>query len=186
MYKGVEIVAEVKTHSPSGWVSPYSWDELFEIANQVGDILSIHTESPWGGSFDLLKKARSRTDKPILAKGIHARDKDIDKALNECDADYALAVGRVPELYAERCFIEPYTLQELGGLAVSQRTVWNSRDLRTRGLKSIPFSAAREVFKGPLYQASNVKRLADIDLTARGVIIGTCLPDLAGDLLSSQ
>ncbi|MAJ97292.1 MAG: hypothetical protein CMI56_01585 [Parcubacteria group bacterium] len=47
----------------------------------MGDIISIHTDSRWGGSFELLEKARGLTDKPILAKGIHKDDADIEKAL---------------------------------------------------------------------------------------------------------
>ena len=74
MYKGIEIIAEVKTQSPFGYKSDKSWDELFEVANKVGDIISIHTDRRWGGSFELLQKARSLTNKPILAKGIHKND----------------------------------------------------------------------------------------------------------------
>ena len=73
MYKNIEIIAEVKTHSPFGYTSEKSWDELFAVANEIRDILSIHTDPRWGGSFELLEKARSRTNKPILAKGIHDR-----------------------------------------------------------------------------------------------------------------
>ena len=68
MKRPFELIAEVKTASPFGWSSNRSWEELFDLANQYGDIISIHTDSRWGGSFDLLKQARQQTTKPILAK----------------------------------------------------------------------------------------------------------------------
>ena len=77
MYKNIQIIAEVKTESPFGFKSERSWGELFAVANENGDILSIHTDSRWGGSFDLIKKAKSLTNKSILAKGIHATDSEV-------------------------------------------------------------------------------------------------------------
>ena len=68
MHKNTQIIAEVKTGSPFGYKSEESWDELFEVAESVGDILSIHTDPRWLGSFELISKARKLTDKPILAK----------------------------------------------------------------------------------------------------------------------
>jgi len=81
MYKNIQIIAEEKMESPFGFKSQKTWYELFSIANEIGDIISIHTDSRWGGSFDLIKKAKSFTNKPILAKGIHATDSDIEKAI---------------------------------------------------------------------------------------------------------
>jgi len=92
MYKNIQIIAEVKTESPFGFKSEKSWDELFGIASKIGDIISIHTDARWGGSFDLIKKARGLTDKKILAKGIHAKDEEIRKAI-EAGADYVLVSG---------------------------------------------------------------------------------------------
>lgn len=66
MYKQIEIIAEVKTKSPTGKKSERTWDELFNIANEAGGIISIHTNSIWGGSFKLLKKARILTKKPTV------------------------------------------------------------------------------------------------------------------------
>ena len=65
MYKNVQIIAEVKTQSPFGFRSQKSWDELFVIADSVGDMLSVHTDPRWGGSFDLIRRAkngRARSD----------------------------------------------------------------------------------------------------------------------------
>ena len=70
MHKHTQIIAEVKTQSPFGFRSDKNRDELFAVANQIGDIISIHTDPRWGGSFELVKKARALTKKPILAKGI--------------------------------------------------------------------------------------------------------------------
>jgi indole-3-glycerol phosphate synthase len=177
----MQLIAEVKTHSPFGWQSTKSWDELFEIAEKIGDIISIHTDPRWHGSFDLIKKARSRTTKPILAKGIHATDEEIQSAV-DAGADYILVVGRIPKIHVEKCLIEPYTLEELAKVPVDIKAVWNSRDLATGGLKSETFSDARKVFKGWLCQASNVASINDIDQRADAVLIGTHLSSFKNGL----
>ena len=94
MHGKTAIITEVKTQSPFGWESDKTWDELFAIANDIGDILSVHTDARWGGSFDLIRKARAMTDKPILAKGIHATDDDVQQAI-DAGADFVLVVVRV-------------------------------------------------------------------------------------------
>ncbi len=170
----LQIIAEVKTHSPFGWKSEKSWDELFEIANSVGDIISIHTDPRWNGSFDLIKKARALTQKPILAKGIHETDDHIIKAI-EAGADYVLVVGRIPKIYLEKCFIEPFTLAELKKIPDGTKVVWNSRDLSNGGLKKESFKEARKIWKGWLCQASNIKTLKDVKGGADAILIGTHL-----------
>jgi len=70
------LIAEVKTESPFGFVSEKTWRQLFDIANKHGDIISIHTDKRWGGSFDLISKAKELTKKPVLAKGIHATERN--------------------------------------------------------------------------------------------------------------
>src|SRR5580698_3732423 len=91
----ITLIAEVKAQSPFGYKSSKNRDELFELACRAGDIISIHTDLRWGGSFELLADARTKTDKPILAKGIHADDVLVEQAI-ECGADYVLIVGRFP------------------------------------------------------------------------------------------
>jgi indole-3-glycerol phosphate synthase len=170
----MQLIAEVKTHSPFGWQSKKTWDELFEVAEQIGDIISVHTDPRWHGSFDLIKKARSLTNKPILAKGIHASDDDIQSAI-DAGADYVLVVGRIPKIHQNKCLIEPYSLDELAKIPVGMKAVWNSRDLTTGGLKSETFGDARKVFSGWLCQASNIASMDDIDKSADAVLIGTNL-----------
>lgn len=174
MINGVTIIAEVKTQSPFGWKSNDTWDELFEIANQHGDMLSIHTDSRWGGSFELLEKARKMTKKPILAKGIHASDEEIAQAL-ACGGDWVLVVGRIPQIHREKCLIEPNTLEELAVLPTNLRAVWNQRDLTNGLTKAETFPQARKVFNGWLCQASFVENTGDIQEGADAVLVGTSL-----------
>ncbi|MCB9359221.1 hypothetical protein H6503_04780 [Candidatus Woesearchaeota archaeon] len=174
------IIAEVKTQSPFGYVSKRSWDELFDIAEKVGDILSIHTDPRWGGSFDLIKKARSRTSKPILAKGIHSSDEDIKKAIDH-GADYVLVVGRIPQSDIDRCLIEPHSLKELEKLPPGTKAVWNSRDLSTGGMKEETFSQARKMWKGWLCQASNIRSIEDIKEGADAILVGENLENFSKD-----
>jgi indole-3-glycerol phosphate synthase len=196
MINGVTLIAEVKTQSPFGFRAKKSWDELFAVAEKVGDIISIHTDPRWGGSFDLIKKARAMTKKPILAKGIHATDEEVKRAI-EAGADFVLVVGRVPSyddsspigigrlpaVYIEKCLIEPLTLSELKALPKNvERVVWNSRDLNTGGLKKETFEEARKVWKGSLCQASNVKTLFDVKSGADAVLVGEHLEGFVNSL----
>lgn len=181
MYKRMQIIAEVKTRSPFGFRAEKSWDELFEIAHQVGDIIAVHTDSRWDGSFDLLKKARARTTKPILAKGFHLNDEAVHKAIN-CGAGFVLVVGRIPKRYASQCLIEPYTLAELAQIPTNLKAVWNSRDLQTGGLRVETFEEARAVWRGWLCQASNIITVSDIKNGADAVLVGTHLSEFAHSL----
>ncbi len=174
MYKKTQIIAEVKTQSPFGFRSKKSWDELFCIAENIGDMLSIHTDPRWGGSFELIAKARSMTSKPILAKGIHATDADIEKAI-AAGADHVLVVGRIPSIHIEKCLIEPNTLEELKKIPSNMKAVWNSRDLSNGGLKRETFEEARKLFSGWLCQASNIRTVEDIQEGADAVLVGSHL-----------
>ena len=179
--KKIEIIAEVKTHSPFGFVSSKSWDELFVVANEIGDMLSIHTDARWNGSFDLIKKAKSLTSKPILAKGIHEHDDQIVEAIN-AGADFVLVVGRIPNVYREKCIIEPLTLEELKTIPQEFRVLWNSRDLKTGGLKTETFKQARARFPGWLIQGSNIKTTNDVQDGADAILIGTYLEEFRESL----
>ncbi|MES3005784.1 MAG: hypothetical protein V4664_02445 [Patescibacteria group bacterium] len=181
MYKTTQIIAEVKTQSPFGFKSNKSWDEIFAVANEIGDIISIHTDPRWGGSFDLIRKAKTMTTKPILAKGIHATDMEIQEAL-DAGADYILVVGRIPNIHPEKCLIEPMTLEELQTIPENLKVVWNSRDLSDGSIKKETFAEARKIFKGWLCQASNIKMTADIHKEADAVLVGTHLLTFAESL----
>ena len=61
MIGNITFIAEVKTQASSGWRSERSWDELFDIANEHGDWISIHTDARWGGSMKLVSEAWRRT-----------------------------------------------------------------------------------------------------------------------------
>ncbi|MBS3079492.1 hypothetical protein J4218_05195 [Candidatus Pacearchaeota archaeon] len=176
MYKGIQIIAEVKTNSPFGFKSDRDWNCLFKIADRIGDIISIHTDPRWNGSFDLIRKARKLTDKPILAKGVHAKDEDIIKAI-ECGADYVLVVGRVPRVYFDRCFIEPLSLEQLNEIPKNAKVVWNSRDLKNGEMKKESFEDARNIWSGWLCQASNIKSVEDIKKDADAVLVGSFLEE---------
>ena len=178
------LIAEVKTHSPFGWKSDKSWDELFRLAERTADIISIHTDLRWHGSFDLVKKAKALTKKPILAKGIHETDDLIGKAI-EAGADYVLVVGRIPQVQPailKKCIIEPLTLEELKTIPHDMKAVWNSRDLATGGLKKETFAQARAIFPGWLCQASNIRTVADVDEKADAVLVGTHIREFTDSL----
>ncbi len=181
MKNKVKIIAEVKTKSPFGFESKCSWEELFKLANEIGDIISIHTDSRWGGSFDLITKAKKMTSKPILAKGIHSKDEEIIKALN-CGADLVLVVGRIPDIHKDKCLIEPLNLEELKTIPKYCKIVWNSRELSNGSLKKETFEQARKLWKGWLCQASNIKTIADIKQGADAVIVGSNLKKFAESL----
>lgn len=175
------LILEVKTISPFGFRSKKSWDELFAVAERRADIISIHTDPRWGGSFDLIRKAKRLTKKPILAKGVHESDEDIQRAI-EAGADCVLVVGRIPGIHAEKCLIEPLSLDELRRLPKNLKAVWNSRDLSNGGLKEETFEEARQVFAGWLCQASNIRTKGDIKEGANAVLIGANLEEFIESL----
>jgi len=179
--KNVKIIAEVKTKSPFNFEAGDSWDELFEIANKIGDIISIHTDSRWDGGFDLISKARKLTKKPILAKGIHESDDDIKRAI-ECGADYVLVVGRIPESHRHMCMIEPVSLEQLAEIPFGLNVVWNSRDLDTGNQKTETFEQARNLWAGWLCQASHIRTVKDIKEGADAVLVGEHLKEFAHSL----
>jgi len=179
MINNVLIIAEVKTKSPFGYASDENWEELFRIAVKIGDWISIHTDPKWGGSFELLKKAKRLTAKPILAKGIHSSDEEIIKAI-ESGADYVLVVGRIPKLsqiYLDKCLIEPLTISELSEIPANFKVVWNSRDLSDGKIKKESFEQARKIWKGWLCQASNIRNVRNIKQGADAVLVGANLSE---------
>lgn len=186
------LIAEVKTQSPFGYKSKLSWDEQFKIANKIGDIVSIHTNEKWGGGFELLDKAISLTNKPILAKGLHVRDSEINDAFT-LGAEYVLTARDNMDTFLDgdydgttdgTIFIEPKSLcqlkkiikyikiNELDYCLYEMRIVWNQRDLDTGLPKKETFKDARKIWKGWMCQASMIKTKDDIDPSADAVLIG--------------
>ena len=87
------FIAEIKTKSMFGFESKYSRNTLIDTALNYGDWISVHTDPRFGGSFDDIYLLRKETKKPILAKGFHAHNDDVRKAL-DLGADYVLVVDR--------------------------------------------------------------------------------------------
>lgn len=192
MYRGVRIIAEVKTESPFGFKSERSWDYLFKVAMRVGDAISVHTGEEFGGSYGLIERARrkmaqSGVHKPILAKGMHRRDSDIERAWM-AGAEYVLVplepgkTRSIPRLYAGLCFIEPHSLAQLRQIEEGTMVVWNSRDLRDGSRKAETFEEARRAWDGLLCQASYIRTVDDIENGANAVLVGTHLEEFADSL----
>lgn len=179
----MEIIAEVKTRSPFHFTSTDSWEMLFEIAIEVGDMISIHTDSRWGGSMETLKRARGMTDLPILAKGYHRSNREIEMALG-LGANKVLTVDFIPcpELI-DNCLLEPLSLRGLMQLPEGSKAVWNARDLTDGGWKDATFEHARRNWSGWLCQASGIRRKSDIHTSADAILIGEHLPVMREDLL---
>ena len=95
-------------------------------------------------------------------------------------------MGRIPKVQPEKCFIEPYNLDELGKIPKELRAVWNSRDLRTGGTKSETFKEARNMFPGWLCQASNLRTKEDIQEGADAVLVGTHLTEFIRSLVDNK
>jgi hypothetical protein len=132
-------ILEVKLKSPFGFKSERSFDELFLLANKYSDWwISIHTDPRWGGSWDMIKEARKRTDKCILAKGIHSSDRDVDTALL-CGANAVLVVDRIPcKSVLPHTWLEPanFSPEELEDRGVP--IVLNQRNLNNGSRRNIP------------------------------------------------
>lgn len=165
------IVAEVKDKSPFGFKNPYSRLKQLEICEKYGDIISIHTDSRWGGSLEWLKTARQLTTKPILAKGFHSEWKDIDNIL-DMGIDYVLTVDQwdirlteVIEEFKQKVWFEYTNFKELDlkkcnslGLTL----VWNKRNPRNGEYKIETIDDIRKTYKGKLCQASHITKPEDI------------------------
>jgi indole-3-glycerol phosphate synthase len=177
---GPLFIAEVKTRSPFGFESKRSSGYLTELACQHGDIVAAHTDPRWGGSFDHLAGVAVLTHmwgKLVLAKGVHAEDDDIKRAL-QCGADLVLVVGRrpPPELWGA-CLIEPQ-----GGMwewpLPGDRIVVNRRNLATGKPDNLDFESVR--YGNPntwLCQASFIRTRADVHRHADAFIVGEHLPE---------
>lgn len=192
------FIAEVKTESPFGFVSDLSWEALLDIAIEHGEIVAVHTDQRWGGSFGKLEAAarilskvgyperkHPDRDKPLLlAKGIHAGDFEIRHAL-DCGADLVLVVGREPPRELRPvCIYEPTTFSDIIDVPTSQMVMWNERDLTTgrKRDETATFADVRKAHQGWLCQASFIKGIRDIDPSASAFIVGQHLPEFAREM----
>ncbi len=187
--KKQRFIAEVKTQSPFGFRSSKSWDELFELANaSCANCISIHTDPRWGGSLELVSKAAKASTKPILAKGIHPKDSDLQDALS-AGADIVLCVGRIPgQSYFTQSMIEVRDLTQLVEEEVLMESlfpvVWNARCLSTGVKLNDSWSTARRAFSGDLCQASFIRTKDDVKKDAEAFIVGEHLPEFLESLKS--
>jgi len=175
------FIAEIKTQSPHGFKSPYSFIELMETAIEYGDWISVHDNALWGGDYETISFVRKYTRKPILAKGLHTTEESIQRALDH-GADKVLIVGD----RFEGNFPPDSILREIenknpkntwSGGKVWKQIVINSRNLRT-GEVVKDADKQIDVFKKEgfeVFQASNIKSRKDIHPNVNGFIVGTHL-----------
>lgn len=129
------FIAEVKTQSPFGFKSSHSFIKLMDTAIEHGDWVSVHDNALWGGDFETISFVRKNTRKPILAKGLHYTEDDINQALDH-GADYVLVVDRLPMTSKtfDKCIIEHRDFEIVTREAKvfpEAKFMCNSRDLRT-------------------------------------------------------
>lgn len=191
------FIAEVKTKSPFGYESKHSFFELFDLACEYGDWISLHVDALWGGDYKTLSFAKRYTNKPILAKGLHPTDEDIKISLDH-GADYILVVDRLPyprpssvksEYYPwEKCLFEMYNENLINGnLSLypqffKQKFVVNKRKLFNRGTfeKSFIYQEKLNSFidRGLwTCQASGIYSTEDIHPKVNAFIVGEHLID---------
>lgn len=167
------FIAEVKTESPFGFKAKESWEERLALACEHGDWVAVHVDPRWGGSLELLEKARKFTKKPLLAKGAQYKDIGDWKQLG---ADYVHCVGVRQYTGAIQ---EAFVLEDLADIQPHRLVMWNSRWMLTGGRRPATesFSVARRLFRGWLCQASFIKSLADVHPDADAFIVGEHLPE---------
>ncbi len=161
------IVAEIKQRSPYGWSNPLKWERQLDICEEVGDIISVHTDPMWGGSLEHLAAVRKLTRKPILAKGFHPTIAHVRAALEH--SDYCLTVGWWPG--NPRCWHEVTSLREMHYTEASH-VVWNSRDPRTGETRPESESAVQLQRPEWLCWASNVRAADSLKREYSAVLIG--------------
>lgn len=183
------FVAEIKTTSPYGFKSGYTFNQLLDVAITYGDAVSVHVDALWGGSHWLLNETRNevlrrqgKRHMPILAKGLHLTDASIEKSLYEFGATKCLVVGRIPaKKYLQHCWLEPITNNQANEMAKAgpDAIVVNRRHLQTgQDLGYGPFIPTLESRKKGLkiIQASMIKKPENVQKWADGFIVGEHLP----------
>lgn len=178
------FIAEIKTESPFGFKSCFSFNFLVELAILKGDWISVHTNEKWGGKFEHLNYIRKLTKKPILAKGLHQNNDDIKKCL-DLGADYVLCVNFIPSLnYLDRVLLEPHNLDifyQMYRKYPFLKFVYNSRDLNTGEIKNPCFYSIMRKKVNWLCQASHIKSTADVKKDCNAFIIGEQLVNFCNE-----
>jgi hypothetical protein len=185
------IVAEAKTRTPFDPFYRKDWMHQFALASEYGDMVSIHTDPQWNGSYDLIGIARKLTDKPILAKGLCTTEEQYDESI-AAGAHQVLWVGTIPP---PRCransWFEPTRIWRGHMLAPVAEAgipvVINSRDVLCGGGPTEDEEGIWQWFadNSPdtfLVQASNIKSFSDIRSKANAAIIGTHLEQFVDTL----
>lgn len=169
--ENLTLVAEIKYKSPFDSTLACNPQNAFQRANEIGDIISVHTNPLWGGSIQWLTQIRRQTNKPILAKGFHPTICDVQQAFN-AGANFVLTVGWWPHI--QNCWHECESLEELEK-SQAHYAVWNARNPRTGEKRAETFEEARSIRKGWLCQASLIFRPKDIHPKANAALIGTSI-----------
>lgn len=168
------FIAEIKTKSPFGFRADHSFFQLMDMAVNHGDWISVHVDALYGGDVNSLSFVRQATDKPILAKGLHNTDDDIQRSFDH-GADYVLVVDRIPnhQFPFDRILLEPRTLGPKKA-DPRYRMVCNSRDLITNSTTN--FWEQYRKFAPWLCQASNITSMDKVKFDADAFIVGSYLP----------
>ncbi len=180
------IVAEVKLRSPYGWVNPMDEWDAFELCCAVGDVISIHTDELWGGSFDTLARLGREAHlrgKQVLAKGFHPTAPHVKRAL-DAGADQCLTVdwwpgdygadGAWPEMVelGKRCWFETCSYDK----ARDAKAAWvviNTRNPRTgQTYGPAAWDVRNHYRKGWLCQASGIRGPQDVVPGVDAILIG--------------
>ena len=180
------IIAEPKIQSPFGYKSDKSFIELLDIAEEVGDIISVHTDHAWGGSLGSLGLVRKHTKKPILAKAPYLFDWQVQQCI-DLGADYVLSIAYENMKNSHQIMWEPLSLYGLSSVLKTlilppKKIVWNSRKLNDGTRKKETIEDVRKIWKGWLCQASNIRTWDDVHPDVDAILVGEHLPQFAKEL----
>ncbi len=180
-YPDIKIIGEIKPASPYEprfATAQEKYKENFDLLHSIAphvDILSIHTDPLWWGSYDWLREAKAIVgDKKVLAKGFHPSMPHVEEC-RRCGADYVLTFGWHPGQDHQYCWHEMRKNEN----SESSVLVFNSRNPRTGELRNNHYREI-EWFNTnhpelQLVQASNIKTVDDIHSDVQYVLIGTAL-----------
>lgn len=184
------FIGEIKTQSPFGFKSEYSFNHLMNLCIETPQVdwISVHVSAIYGGCLDSIAYVKQFTLKPILAKAVNGSDKLIRQQI-EIGAEYSLVVGRIPDLNLvslNRCLLEvdPDFAREIRHDYPQHklRFVWNSRDLRTGERK--PMSELEDYLETNEWvcEASGIKSIDNVHPNVSAFIVGEHLVNFCKSL----